>query len=188
MGEQLRIAAYGKPGAGKSTFCRIVARTAEGLGLGPTTLSLAAPLYELQAVIYAYAGAPLVESRAQDGKLLNFLGAHLRRINSGALVDNFSARLAKAESNRDCKLVLCDDARAPDVAGLQHLGFQFIEIQAPDALRHARIADRHDLVRGSEDDVTELPFTPGQHLTVDNTTDLDTLERKVQGLLSELLK
>ncbi|MER6847667.1 hypothetical protein AB0A81_21040 [Streptomyces flaveolus] len=87
-----RIALYGRPGAGKSTFADVLAEESRRAGFQVRRLKLGAPLYEVQALVYAMAGRPLLEGGAQDGQLLNALGAAMRRINPEAPPAAFSAR------------------------------------------------------------------------------------------------
>lgn len=76
-----RLALYGRPGAGKSTFAGMLLEELRAEGVLSRRLRVGAPLYELQALIRAAAGRPLVSGDEQDGRLLNLLGAEMRRIN-----------------------------------------------------------------------------------------------------------
>lgn len=50
-----KVALYGRPGAGKSTFAGLLAQELALAGADVLTLKVGAPLYELQAVVYAMA-------------------------------------------------------------------------------------------------------------------------------------
>lgn len=152
-----RIALYGRPGAGKSTFAGLLAQEVEAAGAGVVRLRLGAPLYELQAVVHAVAGRPLLDGGVQDGLLLNALGEHLRRINPHALTDAFARRVRQAELGRPGAVLLCDDMRAPDVEAVAGLGFVLVEVTAPDPVRRRRKHARGDLSAGDEGHSTEAP-------------------------------
>lgn len=183
-----RIALYGKPGAGKSTFAGILTDEFEASGARVVVVKLAAPLYELQAVIHAMAGAPLLDSAAQDGRLLNDLGVHLRRINPDALTDAFSRRVAQAERDWPDAVLLCDDMRALDVEAVTCLGFDLAEVVAPDAARSARKQARADLSAGDEDHPTEAPVAATPRWRVVNDGSLDVLRVLAARIAAEALR
>ncbi|MGW2543819.1 hypothetical protein ACWC5I_23805 [Kitasatospora sp. NPDC001574] len=90
-----RIASYGRPGAGKSTFSAALAHVlAKEKGRPVAVLKVGALLYTLQGLVYEAAGAPAPEPGQQDGALLNSLASHLRRINPAALTDAFALAVA----------------------------------------------------------------------------------------------
>jgi len=133
---------FGLSGSGKTTFARSLAEAARERGLTSERVKLAAPLYQLQDVVYAAAGAPPTDGR-QDQILMESLASHLRRINPRALVDNFLLRLA--QTNAD--VVINDDLRDPyvDAPVLRDHGFVLIQIVSPADLRTTRLASRGDL-------------------------------------------
>lgn len=182
MGSHGRVALFGAPGAGKSTTL------AQLQSRGPVVaLQLATPLYLLQGIVYSIAGRPLADPLLQDGVLLNFLGAHLRSINSRALIDDLERRLDALESVGDTRLVVCDDARPVDAEPLRALGFRTVLVDAPDEIRRKRLASRGDLRRGDESHSTERGI---DGLVVDRTIrnhgTIGELDAQLDALLTEL--
>ncbi|WP_331752360.1 ATP-binding protein [Streptomyces sp. NBC_00829] len=152
-----KVALYGRPGAGKSSFAGLLAQELAVAGADVLTLKVGAPLYELQAVVHAMAGRPLLDGSEQDGQLLNALGTQLRRINPVALTEVFTRRVRQAEVARPDAVLVCDDLRAPDVEAVTGLGFVLVEVTAPDAVRLARKQERADLSAGDEHPPTRTP-------------------------------
>jgi len=183
-----KVALYGRPGAGKSTFAGLLAQELALAGADVLTLKLGAPLYELQAVVHAMAGRPLLDRGEQDGQLLNALGTHLRRINPGALTEAFTRRVRQAEDTRPDAVLVCDDLRAPDVEAVTGLGFVLVEVTAPDAVRLARKRERADLSAGDEHHPTEAPVGAEPWRRVDNTGRLDGLRERAAELAGEVLR
>jgi hypothetical protein len=183
-----RIALYGRPGAGKSTFGELLGQELAGAGACALPVRLASPLYELQALVYTVAGRPMLVGTRQDGALLNSLGGHLRRINPGALTDAFAARVRQAEQAHPLAVLVCDDMRAPDVGALTALGFELVEVIAPEQVRRARKAARADLSAGNEEHSTEAPVDAVPWHRVDNAGDLEQLRRLAADLAQRVLR
>lgn len=183
-----RIALYGKPGAGKSTLATLLAQEWEKLGRKVLTLKLGAPLYELQSIVYAVAGCPLVEGGVQDGRLLNLLGGELRRINPSALTEPFGKRVQQAGQMWPEAIVVCDDMRAADVEAIIALGFALVEITAPEELRRRRRAARADLSAGDENHSTEAAVAAQPWRQVDNSGSVDDLRKHGAELAREVLR
>ncbi|WP_445517251.1 hypothetical protein [Streptomyces sp. NEAU-174] len=183
-----RVALYGRPGAGKSTFAVLLAQELAAGGAEVRRLKLGAPLYELQAVVHAMAGRPLLSGGEQDGQLLNALGSQLRRINPHALTEAFAQRVRQAEQSRPGAVLVCDDLRAPDVEAVTALGFVLVEVTAPDPVRRLRKQERADLSAGDEDHPTEAPVDAVPWRQVDNTGSLDDLRGHAARLAGEVLR
>ncbi|MEW9532847.1 hypothetical protein [Microbispora sp. NPDC049125] len=183
----IKLALYGKPGAGKSTLAELLGREFSAMGRPVVTLKLAAPLYTLQAVIHAFAGHPLIDVHQQDGLLLNDLAAHLRRINPAALTTPFAQRVAQAAALHPHGVALCDDMRAPDVDSLLSLGFTLVEVSAPEELRHIRKVARRDLSLGSDEHPTESVPACDPHYRVVNDGDAEQLRTRAAELAREML-
>ncbi|WP_406834894.1 hypothetical protein ACICHK_00440 [Streptomyces sp. AHU1] len=181
-----RIALHGRPGAGKSTFAGLLMQELAAGGSPAVKLKLAAPLYELQAIVHAMAGRPLLDGSAQDGQLLNALGMHLRRINPHALTEAFTLRVLQAERSDPSAVLVCDDLRAPDIDAVRALGFSLVEVTAPDAVRRLRKRYRADLSSGSESHPTEAPVTAIPWRRVDNNGSLEDLRAQAACLAAEI--
>ncbi|PZG09156.1 hypothetical protein [Nonomuraea aridisoli] len=179
------IALYGLPGAGKSTFARLLTQQLGTSGVPCALVKIGAPLYELQALIYSVAGRPLLEPTAQDGLLLADLAGHLRRINPTSLTDLFAAKVAAAPSG---SVLVCDDMRAPDVEAVTDLGFRLVEITAPEPLRCRRRQSRGDLSQGDEQHPSEAPVEAQPWLRVHNDGDLDRLWDEAGRVAAQVLR
>ncbi|MDX3075843.1 ATP-binding protein [Streptomyces sp. MI02-7b] len=183
-----KVALYGRPGAGKSTLAGLLAQELSLAGADVLALKMGAPLYELQAVVHAVAGCPLLNGTDQDGQLLNALGTHLRRINPSALTEAFTLRVRQAEDTRPDAVLVCDDLRAPDVQAVTDLGFVLVEVTAPDAVRLKRKRMRADLSSGDEHHPTEAPVTAAAWRRVDNAGSFDGLRERAAELAREVLR
>ncbi len=183
----MMLALYGRPGAGKSTFSRLLAAEFEAAGVATVPVRLAAPLYELQAIIHAMAGRPLLDPHRQDGALLNDLGGHLRRINPAALTGMFAQRVAQAIERHPGSVLVCDDMRCADAPALLGLGFTLVAVQAPESLRRSRKQARGDLSAGRDDHATEAPVECGPHHVVDNDGGLELLRSRAADLVGTVL-
>lgn len=183
-----RIALYGRPGVGKSTFGELLGQELAGAGGRALVVRLASPLYELQALVYTVAGRPMLVGARQDGALLNSLGGHLRRINPGALTNAFTARVCQAEREHPLAVLVCDDMRAPDVGALIALGFDLVEVIAPEHVRQARKRARADLTAGDDGHPTEAPVDTVPWRRVDNSGDLEQLRRLAADLAARVLR
>ncbi|MEV0754969.1 AAA family ATPase [Streptosporangium sp. NPDC050280] len=178
-----RLALHGLPGAGKSTFARLLTKQLDAAGVTSTIVKVGAPLYELQALIHTVAGRPLLSPAVQDGLLLNDLAGHLRRINPTALTDLFAAKVATAAP---ATVMVCDDMRAPDVDALVALGFLLIEVHAPEDTRRARKQARGDLTTGDEEHPSEAPIGRVPYYRVANHGGLAALRAQAAFLIDQL--
>lgn len=140
--EQIRIALYGRQGAGKTTSALIVTEVCANLGISIRRVRLAAPLYRLQSALYAEAGRHLRDEHFQNSEVLAFFATQLRQINPNALTDHAAEALAQASDGT--RLVLCEDSRPVDRAALVVLGFEFVHIAAAAPLCAARRQLRGD--------------------------------------------
>ncbi|MEV8479374.1 ATP-binding protein [Streptomyces sp. NPDC051173] len=183
-----KVALHGLPGVGKTTFKNLLAQEVSRAGAEVLTLKLAAPLYEIQSVVYAVAGRPLLDGHEQDGQLLNFLGSHLRQINPHALTEAFSRRVRHAEQIKPSAVLLCDDLRALDAKAVTRLGFSLVEVTAPEELRRARKQARADLTPGDERHPTEAPLEATPWRRVENRGSLEGLREQAAQLAGELLR
>ncbi|MCC3773823.1 hypothetical protein [Streptomyces sp. UNOB3_S3] len=182
-----KVALYGRPGAGKTTLTGLLALELAEAGADALILKVGATLYELQAIIYAVAGRPLLDGRDQDGQLLNALGSQIRRINPDALTDAFGWRVRQAEQATPQAVLLCDDMRAPDVEAVVALGFRLVEVTAPEPLRLARKRSRGDLSAGDDQHITEAAIDAVPWLRVDNAGSLDDLRRQAAQVAREVM-
>ncbi|MFC5719178.1 hypothetical protein ACFP1Z_03130 [Streptomyces gamaensis] len=183
-----KLALFGRPGAGKTTLSGLLALELAEAGADARILKVGAPLYELQAIIYAVAGRPLPDGRVQDGQLLNALGFHIRRINPGALTEAFGSRVRLVERDTPRAVVLCDDMRAADADAVTALGFRLIEVTAPDGVRRERKRGRGDLSAGDDQHPTEAAIDAVPWLSVDNSGSLDGLRVQAARIVREVLQ
>lgn len=128
----------------------------------------------------------MVHEFQQDGELLNVLGQQLRRINPDALTNIFRLRLQQAEQECPTALIICDDMRAPDVETMVSLGFELIEISAPDLVRLSRKCKRGDLSSGADDHPTEAPISLPPWRKITNTGSLHDLRSFAEQIAREV--
>ncbi|MFG1879315.1 hypothetical protein ACGFIV_31195 [Sphaerisporangium sp. NPDC049003] len=183
----IKIALYGRPGAGKSTFSELLYREIAATGVPVVPIKLAAPLYALQGLIHVLAGCSLPDPGAQDGLLLNDLGHHMRRINPGALTDPFARRVAQVAEQHPNGMVVCDDMRGPDVDALLDMGFTLVEVWAPEDVRRARKQIRGDLSPGAEDHPTEVAPTCDPSHRIVNDDSLEHLRLRAAEFARKVL-
>jgi hypothetical protein len=181
-GGLLRLSVIGLTGAGKSTFASIVEDLAAERGLSHSRLKLARPLYDLQALVYETAGAPL-RPGDQDQILMEALAESLRRIRPRSLIDPFLAGLAATNAD----VVINDDLRDPhlDAVILRQHRFRIVHVRATPQVRASRLAARSDLTR-SERSTGELSLiTPDA--VIDNNGDLASYTAAARRLIGEWL-
>lgn len=189
-----RIALFGAPGAGKSTSSNLLEQICRERSIGFHRVKLAEPLYYCQAAIYQIADRPLADRYTQDGELLNFLGAHLRKINPTVLIDRFRERVeaisaVQTGATPAATLTVCDDMRAVDAPPLRAMGFTFVRLTADPALCRQRRAGRGDASLGSHTHPTEQGLDGVQHdFTVANEGTLSELEARLESFLEALLR
>jgi hypothetical protein len=174
----LRLSVIGLAGSGKSTFASIVADLAAERGLTFARVTLAKPLYDLQAQVYETAGAPLPPG-AQDQLLMEALATTMRRLRAESLVDDFLGRLAVTSAD----VIVNDDLRDPhlDAVVLREHGFRIVRIMAAPAVRATRLARRGDLSR-SDRATAELDLIPPAAV-LDNSGDLTSYRAAVRRLV-----
>ncbi|WNE95499.1 hypothetical protein PS467_09155 [Streptomyces luomodiensis] len=181
-----KIAFTGPTGSGKTTARAALLHECEQHQVRAASLRLAEPLYQLQNIVYTYAGRPLAVPGMQDGALLASLAGHLRRIAPDAITDNFAARLANLEASGAVDLVICEDLRRPDLPAMRRLGFVVAEIATPQEQRHERLAHRGDITPVDEAHEYERPLGDRADYHIDNTGSQDALRRKIAQLLIDL--
>ncbi|UWU19474.1 hypothetical protein N2599_37175 (plasmid) [Rhizobium sullae] len=179
--QPLLIALTGLPGAGKSTSAKVIGRMIEMMGRKVAQCSIGKPLYDVQRQAYARMGTEL-EIGQQDGELLNFFGAHIRKIRPPFMMEDF-ARRCRYLYLLGHDTIVCDDARPIDLQRLQLLGFKIVEIKAPDDLRRARKLSRADATIGDDQHITEkgeVSIHASVHVVNDKGfDDLDNMLREV---------
>ncbi|MBQ7885216.1 MAG: hypothetical protein IJ318_03900 [Clostridia bacterium] len=107
-------------GYGKTTAINLLAKD-----YNIKNIKIAEPLYDLQSRFYDYINAKLIGE--QDGELLQFFGAKIRKINSNFLLDKFIEQVKKL-SKQFC-IITNDDCRTPDYLTLKDIGFTFVGIR-----------------------------------------------------------
>ncbi|MFF7095780.1 hypothetical protein ACFY9A_25780 [Streptomyces rubradiris] len=165
----------------------MLAEECERAGAPVRRLKLGAPLYDVQALVYALAGRPLVDNTVQDGPLLNALGAAMRRINPDALTVPFAARVQQTEGYCPQAVLICDDMRAPDAEAVLALGFRLVKVTAPDELRLQRKERRGDLGSGDDEHSTEAPVRAPEWRRIENAGSLEDLRTQAASIVAEVL-
>lgn len=163
----------GPTGVGKSTAAALVRDIVAGAEL----VKVAAPLYEIQDLIYQRVGA--MTNDRQDGELLQFLGEKFERDFPGFLAADFLRRLNELESN-GVRVFVNDDARSPNTEVLRANGFVLVRISGP-------LRCRDDLTPVAADHPTETRVAAVQSdAVIDNTGSLADLRNKLLKTLEEL--
>ncbi|MFG1645518.1 hypothetical protein ACGFMK_34995 [Amycolatopsis sp. NPDC049252] len=186
-GHLVKLALLGLPGAGKSTFVEIASKWSAEHSFTTQTIILASPLYEAQAEIYRICDVPLKEG-TQDGELLNFLGAHMRKVNPDVLQQRFLHRLSQVRSPANRRaLLVCPDARPLDIAYLRRENFRTVLISvSPEKSTRRRIA-RGDLSLGATQHSTETGLDSQQvDMRIENEGSMAAYARSVRRLLDSV--
>lgn len=106
-------------GYGKSTAVRLLSQLCK-----IKNIKIAEPLYDLQKIFYDYINTKMIGE--QDGELLQFLGAKIRKHNQTFLIEKFTDKLNTINDND--VLITNDDCRPPDYEKLKKLSFVFVGI------------------------------------------------------------
>lgn len=187
-----RIALFGLPGSGKSTFSLLAQAWAAKNTATVHIITLAEPLYRAQAAVYESAGRPLqTEERRQDGALLNFLGSHMRKINPHVLKEHFLSETTRihavCEGSDRRQVVICCDARPADFSYLRQGGFHPVVITVDEEVARKRKEARGDLMLGDSRHSTEKGLErirPSS--SVDNSGTLQQFATATTALLDSL--
>jgi dephospho-CoA kinase len=179
-----RIALYGPRGAGKSTAGQLIASI-----LGTERCEVihsAAPLYELQEMIYDIANVAK-PNHVQDGMLLASVAREVRRLNSDALAEYVIRRAESHSWKQDGRgLYLCDDSVIADRELLSAAGFRFVYVWAPVEIRLERRRSRGDVESGKDRNNPEVLKVDPDDFEVLNDGTLDDLHAQVHRLVDEL--
>ncbi|MFG2538625.1 hypothetical protein ACGFU4_25680 [Streptomyces sp. NPDC048511] len=189
-----RIALFGLPGSGKSTFSSLAKSWAAKNDATVHVITLAEPLYRAQAAVYESAGRPLhTAERRQDGALLNFLGSHMRKINPRVLEEHFLSETERiysaCEGSTRRHVVICSDARPADLSYLQRSGFHPVVITVDEDVARKRKEERGDLTLGDSRHSTESGLEQIHPSTrVDNSGTLEEFSTATTALLDSVAR
>ncbi|WP_330291488.1 hypothetical protein [Streptomyces sp. NBC_00576] len=189
-----RLALFGLPGSGKSTFSSLAKAWAAENDATVHIITLAEPLYRAQAAVYESAGRPMrTAERRQDGALLNFLGSHMRKINPHVLEEHFLAETARihavCEGSTRRQVVICSDARPADLRYLRQGGFHPVVITVDEEVASKRKEARGDLTLGDARHSTENGVERIHPSTlVDNSGTLQHFAAAVTALLDSVAR
>ncbi|CAL7959343.1 conserved hypothetical protein [Alphaproteobacteria bacterium] len=142
----IKVLLVGERGTGKSTFVEIAKEVFPGV----YGIRIAVPLYQVQSLIYDFCGIQK-DFEQQDDVLLTFLGKHLKCINPQIYEKHFEEQMEVA-LRKASSMVICSDARPPNVDFIIKKGFKIIRIEAEEQAKKSRLIARHDIV--FEDAVT----------------------------------
>lgn len=167
----MKICFIAPSGYGKSTAIKILS---EKYPL--KNIKIAQPLYELQEKFYKFISTQMTGE--QDGELLQFLGAKIRKENPTFLLDKFSEKVAEIEG--DC-IITNDDCRPPDYEHLKSLGFIFVEI-----VGFKRERDDHSPVNSKNSLEWQNPIKCD--FKVENIKDIEEYRKNLFDLMKKIEK
>jgi dephospho-CoA kinase len=180
-GSVKKIALLGNTGVGKGTFANLLEEMITDHRIH--RLKLARPLYDAQESVYRLCGI-VKPYEVQDGELLNFLGAHMRKINPKVLENSLKARIKDINEG----IIVCDDARPKDVGYLKELGFVIIEILATPRIAEERRKLRGDLTLGSSKHSNKIRQRSSEcDFKVINESTLDDFRNEVHRIAKAIL-
>lgn len=169
---QKRICLIAPSGYGKSTAIKLISKNFK-----IKNIKIAEPLYNLQ--FHFYQTIDKTMNGEQDGELLQFFGAKIRKENPTFLLNEFKKQIDKFNN---CDVIITnDDCRPPDYDYLKKLGFVFVEIKGFSHARqdHAKIDKKNSLEWQSE---IKCDFC------VENTSTLKQYEQNLIQLISKIIK
>jgi hypothetical protein len=166
----IKLSFLAPSGYGKTTAAGIV-----GALFHAVNIRLAAPLYDLQRVIYNFIGKENHDQ--QDGELLQFLGAKIQREKPHFLALKFFDNVLHANIGQRSSIITNDDCRPHNYPYLKAWGFKFVAIQG---VRRSRLDHTHiDPQNEIEWRVDQIPHD----LLLCNTGDLAQLRSAVQEMM-----
>jgi dephospho-CoA kinase len=181
----MKVALYGLSGSGKSTIAAMLNTSLTRRGVSVEIVKLAAPLYQLQAHIYATVGHE-IGAWEHDNELLRTLAGQLRRISPDFIVEDFLDRVRASTAD----VVITDDLRDSqvDYPRLAAEGFCFLRVRCSDEVRAGRIMARGDRSVVPDSDATWGYDRITPHWIVDTTSpDQDDRYHQVEIILTKLL-
>lgn len=181
----MKLALYGLSGSGKSTVAAALNKSLTQRGRRVEVVKLAAPLYQLQASIYATAGRD-IGPWEHDNELLRTLASQLRRINPDFIADDFLSRVRASTAD----VVINDDLRdgRVDYPRLVTDGFRFLQVSCDNEIRAGRVAARGDRTVVPDSDATWGFHQIIPDWTVDTTSlDQASLHHHVEIIVTKWL-
>ncbi|MBA2728640.1 MAG: hypothetical protein H0U49_10770 [Parachlamydiaceae bacterium] len=180
---QIKIGLLGTTGVGKDSFVQILMKHFPNLSV--SLIRLAEPLYQAQDAIYKICKKPK-DFHSQDGELLNFLGLHMRKINSEVLKESFIYSLQNCDPNVNC--IICSDVRAIDVPFVRDAGFIIIHIDADPKITLERRKMRGDVSLGKTNHETEKGICHSLYdHQLTNNESLEEFQVNVKKIISALI-
>lgn len=157
-------------GYGKSTAIKILSKKYR-----IKNIKIAEPLYYIQNYFYDFINTKM--KGEQDGELLQFLGAKIRKENPNFLIDIFSKKIEK-NINFD-GIITNDDCRPPDYKYLKNIGFIFVKINGyrRDRVDHSKVNDKSSL---------EWQNNINYDYVVDNLGDINEFSQNLDSLFCKL--
>jgi hypothetical protein len=141
-GRSTKLCFLAPTGFGKTTIANLVRDVCKSA----VNIKLAAPLYDLQTLIYDRIGISV--RGEQDGELLQFLGDKIQREAPNFLSREFQTKLSTLHGL--CPVITNDDCRPHNYPALKSLGFLFVRVAGYCRTRidHSRIDPDHPIELG----------------------------------------
>lgn len=179
----LKLSLLGTTGVGKDTCVQIIRNLFSHKSI--SVIRLADPLYAAQEAIYKICKTNK-DFYTQDGELLNFLGAHMRKINPDVLKQSFLDRTQIDNSKAD--FVICPDARPLDIPFIRDAGFVILNIHADPSIAMQRRKLRGDLSLGKFDHATEAGLHSSMYdYQLVNNGSLEEFKKEIQHFISQFI-
>lgn len=167
-----RICFIAPSGYGKSTAIKIISQKYK-----VENVKIAKPLYDMQEYFYDKIETPI--KGEQDGELLQFLGAKIRKENSQYLLSHFRDSVESIEEGD--VIVTNDDCRPPDYECLKDMGFVFVGIKGyrHDRCDHSSVDAKNKLEWQSE---IKCDYY------IDNSSSIENYEKQLDSLMGDLME
>lgn len=171
MKNVLKISFLAPTGCGKTTAARLIEKN-----FPAQNIKLAAPLYDMQKLIYDRLGIPC---EGQDGEFLQFMGAKIQRDYPDFLFSEFLQKEEEILRETQVEIIVNDDCRPHNYLFLKKNGFVFIGIKGKSHLRD-------DITSIDPKHIVEWQQPLPVDYIVDNTEDILTYEKNLLILIDML--
>jgi len=179
----IKIAFIGPSGSGKSSASKLAKAYLEyeGTSYWVWECNIAKPLHTMQRRIYEIMD---IESRSQDGELLQYLAAKFEKELGPKYIEKVDSIVYAYQGRVIC---LNSDCRNNSYKYLKESGFIFVRIGTDDNIIAERLPNRNDItIADSKNSVEGIDQIEIDHLISNNGT-LGELNRSVKLLIKKII-